>query len=113
MLGVSHHTVISVRDELRHNCAGGQLAHLHSCVGGDDKSYPSQSLSADIERAVPVNHERYTTPHPNSATSFAYSARAAFTRTASGAGRESLAGRADSCCRRHGVIAGWCDTPYQ
>ena len=58
MLGVSHHTVINVRDEIRHNCAGGQLAHLHSCVGGDGKSYPSVSLSA----TPPVNHERYTPP---------------------------------------------------
>ena len=62
MLGVSHPTVISVRDEIRHNCAGGQLAHLHSYVGGDGKSYPSDSLSADCDRAMPVNHERYTPP---------------------------------------------------
>ena len=59
MLGVSHHTVISVRDEMRHNCAGGQLAHLHSCVGWDGKSYPSHSLSTSLP---PVNRERYTPP---------------------------------------------------
>ena len=52
MLGVSPQTVASVRDELRHNCAGAQIEHLHSYVGGDGKSYPSDFSVGNARRSI-------------------------------------------------------------
>ena len=57
MLGVSDHTVASIRDEL---CSTAQFAQLDRLVGQDGKSRPSCSLSTALDR--PVNHERYTPP---------------------------------------------------
>jgi hypothetical protein len=49
MLGVSDHTVRTVRDELR---SGAQIAHLDKIVGQDGRCYPSLALGTAGENGI-------------------------------------------------------------
>lgn len=55
LLGVSHHTVNSVRTELE---SGGQIAHLTTMIGADGKSYP-RSQTTPIDDTVSATDGDY------------------------------------------------------